>query len=291
MAETVLPQQVRSVLEACARGELSPPVALLRLLLVRPEPATLRRWLEACASDQPAAAILRDLLDRQPEQTAGTAAVLRLAEGHEVGDLAACAALFDRAVARNPQAAVAAYSLGDEALLTEATAELAGLLDRLGVLGATRHVLDLGCGIGRLEQVVAQQVASITGIDISPGMIRVARERCAGLSNVTLLETGGRNLRMFADGAFDTVVAVDTFPYLFQVGGRDLVQALAIEAARVLRPGGDLVVLNMSYRGDLDRDREDATAVAGTAGFDVLRNGTSDLALWDGRTFHFRLAA
>ena len=56
----------------------------------------------------------------------------------------------------------------------------------------------------------------------------------------------------------------------------------------MLRPDGDLVILNLSYRGDLDRDRRDAARLAERAGFDVLRNGTSDLELWEGRTFHLR---
>ena len=60
------------------------------------------------------------------------------------------------------------------------------------------------------------------------------------------------------------------------------------EAARVLRAGGDFVILNLSYRGDLELDREDARRLADAAGLRVLRNGTGDLRLWDGTTFHLR---
>jgi hypothetical protein len=60
------------------------------------------------------------------------------------------------------------------------------------------------------------------------------------------------------------------------------------EAARVLRAGGDLVVLNLTYRGDLARDREDARRLAAHGGLDLLRNGSRDLALWDGASFHLR---
>jgi hypothetical protein len=56
----------------------------------------------------------------------------------------------------------------------------------------------------------------------------------------------------------------------------------------VLRAAGDLLVLNLSYRGDLARDRADAEAFARAAGFELRRAGTADLRTLDGRTFHFR---
>ena len=62
---------------------------------------------------------------------------------------------YDRAVAVAPEAAVALYSLGDPAILERATAELAALLGDWGFLGADRDALDIGCGIGRIEQALA----------------------------------------------------------------------------------------------------------------------------------------
>jgi hypothetical protein len=56
----------------------------------------------------------------------------------------------------------------------------------------------------------------------------------------------------------------------------------------VLRAGGDFVILNLSYRGDLELDRRDARDLADSAGLHLLRNGTMDLRLWDGVTFHLR---
>ena len=194
---------------------------------------------------------------------------------------------FDGAVRASPEASVALYSLGDAALLDRATAEVVGLLEQLGVLAPEREVLDVGCGIGRFVQALAPQVAAVVGIDIAPGMIAAAQQRCAGLSNVRLLLTSGRDLAGFGCASFDLVLAVDTVPYLYRTDLR-LVETHVLETARVLRPGGDLVILNLSYRGDLDRDRRDAAGLAEQAGLAILRNGTSDLRLWDGRTFHLR---
>ena len=130
-------------------------------------------------------------------------------------------------------------------------------------------------------------MGAITGIDLSPEMIRLARARGSGLPNVELQACDGADLGMFADGAFDAVVAVDTFPYLYQSGGTELALGHVREAARVLAGRGDLVVLNMSYRGDVAQDVLDAQLFAAECEFCLVRAGTSDLRTWDGLTFHF----
>ena len=188
----------------------------------------------------------------------------------------------------NAEASVALYSLGEPGLLHAATREVVDLFDQLAVLGPERHVLDIGCGIGRFERALADRVAAITGIDISPQMLQAARLRCAGLANVSFIETSGCDLAPLADGSYDAVLAIDVMPYLHRAG-LPLVRAHFEEAARVLRAGGDFVILNFSYRGDLALDRQDARRLAAAAGFCVLRNGTMDLRLWDGVTFHLRM--
>lgn len=286
------------VLRRCAAGEISSAVALVRLLIAYGDVGRVRAAL-AClsASDgqadlQGASQRIGDLLDRNP---VGSALVLdalqqerALAHPSGEGDeVERCGHLFDRLVATNPEASVALYSLGEPARLAAATGEVVDLLDRLGVLGPERQLLDIGCGIGRVAQALAAKVAEITGIDIAPGMIAAARQRCAGLPNVILLPTSGRDLAPFAAASFDLVLAVDAMPYVYRAG-EALVAVHFAEVARVLRPGGDFVILNLSYRGDLDVDREDARRLGGVVGLCMLRSGTADLRLWDGTTFHLR---
>ncbi len=291
-----------AILTRCVAGELSPIMALMRLVLLSENLDMLRRTLDgfearaggdrsagetvgrlrALLEDNPegAAAALRMLREETDPAAAGPAAPVEEA-------LARCRGAFDRLVRRNAEASVALYSLGNREILAAATAEIVERLDAWGLLGPKRRLLDIGCGIGRLELALASQVAAITGIDLSPNMIAEARARCAGLRNVRLLETTGRDLSAFPDRAFDLVVAVDSFPYLC-ASGPDLVGTHVREAARVLRPGGDLVVLNLSYRDDIAADRRDAKRFAAEAGFSVLRNGTQEFRLWDGLTFHLR---
>jgi SAM-dependent methyltransferase len=289
------------LVERCAAGDLSPPITLLRLLMLCGDAMAARSALEMLAGRadrgrdlRPAIAAIQALLDAHLE---GGDLVLRILQherrlngGSPGGDeLARCARMFDRSVRESPEASVALYSLGSPALFEAATAEIAALLDELGVLGGERRLLEIGCGIGRFQQALSGRAAEITGIDIAPGMIAEARRRCAGLPNVTLMKTSGRDLAAFAPATFDTVLAIDSLPYVHRIG-MALLQTHFYEVARVLQKGGDFVILNLSYRGDLELDRQDACRLAALSGFCVLSNGIRQLELWDGTTFHLRRA-
>jgi ubiquinone/menaquinone biosynthesis C-methylase UbiE len=146
-------------------------------------------------------------------------------------------------------------------------------------------VLDVGCGIGRIAARLAPLVDGVWGIDISPGMIAAARRRCAGLPNVRFAICDGVDLSMCGDGSVDVVLAVDTFPYVVEAGEASVALHFR-EAHRVLREGGDFVLVNFSYRGDVAADRADVLRLARAAGFDVLVSGGAPFALWDGVAFH-----
>jgi len=260
-------------------GGVSAGMALLRLVLRHRDLEALQQEV----GDGP----LREVLDRHEGGVRQALAVLDLSERPVDDGLRGCRNLFDAAAGVSGAAGVALYSLGDEAMLEQATAELVTLLIDLGVARPGARILDLGCGIGRLETALAGKVEAITGIDLSPRMIRLARTRCTGLPNVELQVCDGADLRMFSDGTFDAIVAVDTFPYLYQARGAELALNHVREAARVLAGRGDLVVLNLSYRGNDVQDVLDAEVLAVECGFRLARAGSSDLRTWDGLTFHF----
>src|SRR5690348_8450841 len=50
--------------------------------------------------------------------------------------------------------------------------------------GDRTAVLDVGCGCGFLTSKIAATSERVTGIDISPASIRLAREHCLGLDNI-----------------------------------------------------------------------------------------------------------
>ena len=121
-------------------------------------------------------------------------------------------------------------------------------------------------------------------------MIEEAQRRCRDLANVAFEQCGGRDLAGFRDRSFDLVLAVNSFPYLFAADPEIVARHLR-DAARVLRPGGAVVILNFSYRGDEEADRRDIERLAGVNGFTIRRAGTRDFILWDGLTFVLTLPA
>jgi SAM-dependent methyltransferase len=270
------------VLDSHKAGETSAPLALAKLMLADPA-ARPDQLLPDLAKDDPAFAELGALATAQSERLDGLRQLV--ADGLDPGDtLDATRALFDRLARDAPEAGVAIYSLGDPALLAAATAELADLIDRW-VPTSGRAVLDFGCGIGRLAAALAARGASVTGVDLSAEMIVEARRRAG--ERATFLQVGGDGLPELADGRFDLVIAADSFPYLVRAGTPVLRRQLA-EFARLLRPGGDLLVFNWSYRGDPARDVEEAHELGGSAGFEVLRAGEHPFRIWDASAFHLR---
>jgi SAM-dependent methyltransferase len=106
----------------------------------------------------------------------------------------------------------------------------AAVLDAAGVGPATR-VLDVGCGSGLTLVLARQRGAVTTGLDISPGLLRIARGRLPDAD----LRDGDMESLPFADAAFDAVTGVNAFQF-----AGDPRRALG-EAARVTRPGGQVV--------------------------------------------------
>lgn len=294
----VVPEPLRPALARCAHGELAANVALMQLLSQAVDEAEAERALIAALAalkrqgeGGPAGRISRTLAlwRASPGAWSTVKAVLdeadhdASAEGGEAA-IARWAAIFDRLAEQSPEAAVALYSLGRPDMLEAATDELVQLIRGWGLLDRESAVLDIGCGIGRLTAALAGEVRSVVGIDVSQAMVAAARRRCAGLANVRLMRTSGRDLAAFADDSFELVLAVDVFPYLV-ASGLNLASRHLEEAARVLRPGGTLLIFNFSYRGDLEADRTDLARLARSAGLNVVRDGTRDLSLWDGTAF------
>ena len=58
-------------------------------------------------------------------------------------------------------------------------------------LDKTKRLLDLGCGVGRIVPIVAPLVREYVGVDISPGMLKLARERNHNCDNARFLHVKG----------------------------------------------------------------------------------------------------
>lgn len=105
------------------------------------------------------------------------------------------------------------------------------LLTALGNVSRQR-VLDLGCGEGHVARRVKAAGATVTGLDLSSGLLRIARQRGSGIDYVC---GDAQDMRLLADGCFDLV-----YSNLALMDIPDLAATCRV-VRRVLRPGGRFV--------------------------------------------------
>lgn len=278
------------ILQACAAGTISPQVALARLLIAGevPDPAALAN-VAAAHPGTPGLAAMARLATTHAARLPELAALARAGLTVDGGDaLAGTAALFDRLAAQAPEAAVAFYSLGSPQELAAATAELTAVI-RAWSPPSGRDVLDFGCGIGRVALALAAEARSVIGLDISGAMVAGAHMRAPAADHPSLrfAHIDGRSFGPVETGSIDLVIAADSLPYVVAADG---LETFLGEAGRVLRPGGDLLVFNWSYRGDDARDHAEAEQRGRAHGFRLIRAGERPFAIWDGVGTHLRRA-
>jgi len=100
------------------------------------------------------------------------------------------------------------------------------------------HVLELGCGVGRIGRELAPFCRHWTGVDISENMIRHARERLSDLSNVSFHQLSRTSLEMLEDDSIDKAYSIAVFCHMDK---EDLYLYLQ-ELNRVVKPGGMIFV-------------------------------------------------
>jgi ubiquinone/menaquinone biosynthesis C-methylase UbiE len=118
------------------------------------------------------------------------------------------------------------------------TADLA-----VATVAGPNRVLDVGCGTGYLLQLLARRYADaeqLAGIDAAPAMVETAGA-CAEDGRLTFAVGMAEHIG-FPDDTFDLIVSTTSFDHWTQQ------QAGLAECARVLRPGGHLVLVDQFSR-------------------------------------------
>jgi ubiquinone/menaquinone biosynthesis C-methylase UbiE len=102
-------------------------------------------------------------------------------------------------------------------------------------LTAEDRVLDVGCGTGRASRTAAATAVSVVGIDLSPEMIRQARELGEGIDNIRF-EVADVEELPFGESEFTAVLCSNAFHHYPNP------DRAVSEMRRVLAPHGRLVI-------------------------------------------------
>lgn len=117
---------------------------------------------------------------------------------------------------------------------TEAAIDLAMVDAFIAAIGSGAHVLDAGCGAGRMSRYLADRDVAVEGVDLSLGMVAMAQQHHPDLA----FSVGSISDLPYDDESFDGVMLW----YSTIHTARDGQARLYSEASRVLRPGGYLLV-------------------------------------------------
>jgi len=125
------------------------------------------------------------------------------------------------------------WALGDYRSIGRVIAPVSAKLIRLVNIDSEDTVLDVACGFGNTAITARRKGAKVTGIDITPELLALARveESIAEVSGIEWREGNAENLP-FEDESFDIVLS--TFGHMFAPNQ----ERTAKEMIRVLKKGG-----------------------------------------------------
>ncbi|CAN5782853.1 class I SAM-dependent methyltransferase [soil metagenome] len=154
---------------------------------------------------------------------------------------------MEQALAAHKESVSTMWSCGDyDAMMRQENLyEVGSTCTELAAVRRGEDVLDIACGTGNAAIPAARIGASVTGVDITPEMLSVARQRAEHIGVVIdWIEGDAENLPLDSK-SFDVVLS--TFGCMF-AARHDMV---ADEIARVLRPGGRMVLCTWTPEGEI----------------------------------------
>jgi len=116
------------------------------------------------------------------------------------------------------------------------------------------HLLDIGTGTGRMAEIFATTTRKITALDRSPEMLRIARAKLADRGIAAELVQGDFTALPMAARTVDTVVMHQVLHFAHEPA------RVIAEVARVLNPGGHLLIVDFA-----PHDQEDLRTQAAHA--------------------------
>ncbi len=127
------------------------------------------------------------------------------------------------------------------------------------------RLVDIGTGTGRMLELFAPAAKGALGVDRSPEMLRLARVKLAEAGLAAELRQGDMYSLPLPSGSADTVIIHQVLHYAQQPA------AAVAEAARLLAPGGRLVIVDFAPHEREELRQSDAHARLGFADEAVLK--------------------
>jgi len=142
----------------------------------------------------------------------------------------------------------ATWASGDYDQIARGIRAVADHVVRGARIRAGEQVLDIACGTGNTALMARARGAVVTGLDLTPELLAVARTRAAeaGYDDITWKEGDAENLP-FPDGTFDVVVS--SCGLMFAPDQ----QKVADEVARVTKRGGRIAIQAWTREGGVGR--------------------------------------
>jgi SAM-dependent methyltransferase len=125
--------------------------------------------------------------------------------------------------------------------------------------------LDVGCGSGGFSRLLAARAERVLALDLSPEMIRMARERSAGVANVDY-RVGDARTWAFPAEHFDCIASIATLHHL-------PVRSMLVKMKGALRAGGSLLLLDLYQAEGLGDRLAGVLAVPYGAGLGLIKSG------------------
>lgn len=102
-------------------------------------------------------------------------------------------------------------------------------------LAGVSAILDVGAATGAFSIPLAQRGYQVTHLDLSPAMLAIARQRAAGLENITFIEGNAADLSRFPDHSFDLVLNTDgAISFCGSQAEQTLAECCRVTAGRLL---------------------------------------------------------
>lgn len=128
-----------------------------------------------------------------------------------------------------------------------------------------RHVLEIGCGTGEFSRLLARRAERLLAVDLSPQMIRLARERSRRYPNIDFV-AGDVMAQHLPANEFDCIATLTTIHHL-------PAESILRKIRESLKPGGVFVCLDLYRRSALSELLFDGVAYPASLLLTLMKTG------------------